>query len=85
MVIIMKRGSGYPEIDLNLKERNLLHTKWKEPFYYGNRLKATIEYRGGVFLVKTYSRKNVIEEERKFLKYKHANTFAKEYLYKCKY
>ena len=70
-----------------IRKRGLLYfdTRWKEPFYYGRRLKATIEYDGALFLVKTYSHKKVVSDTKKFLKYRNALDFARDYLLNCKY
>ena len=81
----MLRGSLYWDAHVDLKEATLRNSKWKEPFYYGRRLKATIEYDGALFIVRTYLRKDTINGTKKFLKYRNALDFAREYLYSCKY
>lgn len=83
--MIRKRGLLYFYTHPDLEEQALRQTKWKEPFYYGKRLKATIEYDGALFLVKTYSRKKVVSDTKKFLKYRNALDYARDYLLNCKY
>ena len=83
--MILKRGIIYFDTEPSLKEQTLRLTSWKEPFFYGKRLKATIEYDGSLFLVKTYSRKKIVSDTKKFLKYRNALDFARDYLCNCKY
>lgn len=83
--MIRKRGFLYFNTHPDIEEQVIRQTKWKEPFYYGKRLKATIEYDGALFLVKTYSYKKVVSDTKKFLKYRNALDFARDYLLNCKY